>query len=380
MSVRELIKLAENEVEWNRYRQENPSIRPDLRKANLANLTLRGDFSHVRFDGVRVSKMTGFPPQLQGASFVGADLKSASLNGTASTRRSFDRSGTVFRDAHMTGCNLRHATFVGADFSGADLRGAFLEGADVSGATFSGANLLNASFEGADLRRTVFTGAHFEKTVFEGAVVGWTLFDAVDLGQAQGLDTLEHRTPSGVTLATIYRSKGRVPDSFLLQSQRGAPEGFLYKLRDALRSVPFDYHSCFISYARTDKAFATHLVKQLIDSGVECWYDELVLRSGQDLAARIQDAIVRYDRYVIVLSANSLERPWIKFELKEALNRRPWRFRILPVRLDDAILRTGQGYPIQLGIQRHVADFAAWKRPEKFKVQFDLLLEALRRS
>jgi len=105
---------------WNRWRQENPDVEPDLSGTDLRR----------------------------------ADLKKAALQ------------GAILREANLRGTDLSHADLRGADLNRANLMLARLGSANLSGANCSGANLIDANFTGANL-----SGADFSDAVLGGALL-----------------------------------------------------------------------------------------------------------------------------------------------------------------------------------------------------------------
>ncbi len=121
-------KIKEGAAAWNRWREEEPDVLPDLGWANLNGLNL---------DGVVFAKSVLKLAFCKGCSFVGADFSGASMRGV-----------------NLEGCDLR-----GAVFREANLEGAHMLGADLTGANFDGANLKLANFDGAVLKDADLTGA-----------------------------------------------------------------------------------------------------------------------------------------------------------------------------------------------------------------------------
>ncbi len=121
-------KIKQGAAAWNRWREEEPDVLPDLGWANLNGLNL---------DGVVFAKSVLKLAFCKGCSFVGADFSGASMRGV-----------------NLEGCDLR-----GAVFREANLEGAHMLGADLTGADFAGANLKLANFDGAVLKDADFTGA-----------------------------------------------------------------------------------------------------------------------------------------------------------------------------------------------------------------------------
>jgi hypothetical protein len=108
MADKEHVKILRQGVEvWNRWRKENPDIRPDL--------------SGVDLSGADLSEADLSRAILRGADLSEADLSRADLY-----------------EANLSGANLSRADLSGANLLLADLSGANLSGADLSGADLSG--------------------------------------------------------------------------------------------------------------------------------------------------------------------------------------------------------------------------------------------------
>src|ERR1051326_1912866 len=143
---------------WNKWREEHADTQPDLNKADLKDIDLRG------------------------ASLMRAHL-------------SADLFGADLRYADLTSANLRLARLTDSNLSGANL-----SDANFSGAILRGANLSHANLRGVDL---------------DLVQVGQTTFGNVDLSVVKGLDAVIQFGPSTIGIDTIYRSKGNIPEKFL---------------------------------------------------------------------------------------------------------------------------------------------------------------------
>ena len=144
-----LTRLKQGVEAWNQWREENPDIQPDLRRADLRhvhNLSLR-NLSRVDLTGAYLSHVELIQVNLAGASLSGADLIMANLIG-----------------ADLTEADLSAANLWGAGLEEAKLIGAVLIGANLSMANLSRAVFIGANLSGADL-----TEAHLVETKFEGA-------------------------------------------------------------------------------------------------------------------------------------------------------------------------------------------------------------------
>lgn len=61
------------------------------------------------------------------------------------------------------------------------------------------------------------------------------------------------------------------------------------------------------------------LVEDLERYGISVWYDTLAMRGGDNLIERISDALDECDFCIAVLSVNSVDSKWVRFELRTAM-------------------------------------------------------------
>jgi len=167
-----LEKLKGPEI-WNRWREQNPEIEPDLGGANLRNVDLTG----ANLSGAYLSKADLRDANLTGANLSGAHLGRADLSGAKLSQANLSLShlgrADLFRAA-LIETNLSAAQLSKTDLREANLRGANLEGADLSGADLKKADLGKADLSRAFLSETDLCGAY---------LIGARLNDA-DLGHA----------------------------------------------------------------------------------------------------------------------------------------------------------------------------------------------------
>jgi hypothetical protein len=77
----------------------------------------------------------------------------------------------------------------------------------------------------------------------------------------------------------------------------------------------------FISYASEDRVSAKDIADVLKEKGLDVWYDEWELMVGDSIVERINQGIRESKYMIVVLSKNSVEKPWCKIEVNNALNR-----------------------------------------------------------
>src|SRR6266508_3982403 len=156
MANRKHLEILKRGVEeWNRWRYDNPDIKPDLSGAKLHEAVLTrailrdADLSEANLSGTKLS----------GANLIEANLTMAILTG-----------------AVLNGANLIEANLLEADLSGADLTGADLSWVDLTRAKLTEATLRNASLQAsrllnANLDGAILTGA----CLWETQRTGWSI-------------------------------------------------------------------------------------------------------------------------------------------------------------------------------------------------------------
>jgi len=94
----------------------------------------------------------------------------------------------------------------------------------------------------------------------------------------------------------------------------------------------------FVSHASEDKdRFVLDFAKQLRAHGVDAWLDKWEMLPGDSLVTKIFDEGIKDAQAVIVvLSKNSVSKPWVKYELDAACVKRiSTGSKLIPVVIDD---------------------------------------------
>jgi uncharacterized protein YjbI with pentapeptide repeats len=162
MANEEHLRILDQGVEaWNRWRDKNRDVQPDLIEADLSEADLsRADLSEADLVGANLRGA-----YLGEADLGGADLNGAHLRGACLSQA--DLSGACLGEADLIEADLIGAYLSGADLNGAHLRGACLSQADLSGAHLIEADLAGADLAGADLSRADLSGANLDRANLE---------------------------------------------------------------------------------------------------------------------------------------------------------------------------------------------------------------------
>ena len=96
----------------------------------------------------------------------------------------------------------------------------------------------------------------------------------------------------------------------------------------------------FISHSHQDKPFVRRLATDLVQAEIDVWIDEVEIRVGESLVAKIQEGIESSDFIAAVLSRSSIGSSWVREELHMALTDQinGKRVRVLPIKIDDCEL------------------------------------------
>lgn len=202
--------LKRGTAAWNRWRQENPAIVPNLAGVQFDRASHRRvNFAGAHLDGACLAMSNFSEANLREASLHGADLRGsnfhrADLGGSDLTFADLSKSnlsgvnlrgaklrGADLHDSNLAevplnrldlrGVNLRAAVLVRANLSLSDLDSANLSGADLSealliGTTLTIANLANANLTKASLKHARLGGAELTGARLYGAVRdGWNI-------------------------------------------------------------------------------------------------------------------------------------------------------------------------------------------------------------
>jgi TIR domain/Pentapeptide repeats (8 copies) len=338
---------------WNQWRREHPNIRPNLSNAYF----VKADFTGIDLGRTDLSEANLNSAILKNALLVEADLNFANL-----------------KSANLMNANLISAELGSAFFCDAHLEGANLGGANLFATDFSGANLSNANLQGVKFFHSILS-----QTNLSGAVLWMTSFENVDLRSTKGLEEVHLNSPSEISISTLIRSHGSIPESFLRKA--GVPPSIIKQIPALIVSLkPPDYYTCFISCSSKDEAFAKRLYADLQAAGVDCWFAPHDMRIGDKIRPRIDESIRIYDKLLLVLSEHSVASQWVEHEVETAIGKElEGKPNVLfPIRLDEAVMQSRTGWASHIRLTRHIGDFTRWKNHDDYQQAFSRLLRDLK--
>jgi hypothetical protein len=363
--------LKQGVDEWNRWRKENPEIKPDLSEENLCGTDLRGaNLCEANMYGINLSDA-----DFSSANLCEADITRANLMGVNLVDANLR--GADLRGAYLREANLRDANLSDTNLSDANLSGANLHKANLNWANLNWTNISDADLSEAILGEAIFHEANISNTDFDKATIGFTIIAKTDLSKATHLESMKHWAPSTIGIDTIYISKGKIPTIFLRGA--GVPE-YLIEYMHSLTGEALQFYSCFISYSSKDQEFAERLYKDLQAGGVRCWFAQENMKIGDTLRQRIDEQIPMHDKLLLIISESAIKSQYIEQEVETALRneRKLDRTIIFPITLDNAVTKIETGWPALIRNTRHIGDFRKWKDHDSYQKAFDRLLRDLK--
>jgi len=144
--------------------------------------------------------------------------------------------------------------------------------------------------------------------------------------------------------------------------------------------APSDYHSCVLSYATEDQAFAEKLHADLQRNSVSCWFAPHDLKIGDKLRDKIYEAIQGKDKLLLILSENAVTSDWVEREVELAFERErqpPKTLVLFPIRLDDAVMQTNTAWAGDIRRIRFIGDFRRWQSSTAYQQALQRLLRDL---
>lgn len=410
---------------WNGWRAKNIYVYTDLNEADLKGADLnKADLRIAHLRRANLFRADLRRANLSGADLSDANLREANLSEAILTKANLNGaslSGAFLQDANLSqanllAANLRHTNFRNANISDANLIVADLEGADLSGANLSRTNLTKADLTGIRLRRAdlsntkltrinltqsdlveaKFIAADLAGANFSQAVAGNTVFANSDLSKVIGLESLDHRGPSSISMDTLIFSAGRLPEAFLCgcglrdadieYAKLSNPELGTEEIHKIIRKIQAlraeqapQISPLFISYSAANSLFVETIGNHLTRKGIRFWRDSHERKTGQ-MDRQNAWTISQGSKVLLVLSEQSMKSDWVEQDIQEArkLEKELGRSVLCPVVLDDSWKDARSPKTIMEQItERNTLDFSDWKNKSKFDDMFRKLLDAL---
>ena len=174
---RHLSMLKKGARTWNKWREKNPDIIPqlsgihlfagkgefynldeyNLERANLAGL--KGNFIQLKQANLVEANLE--KAQFEGGSFVGSNFSGANLNKIYIKNTRFDRA--IFKETNLSEANICYSDFKDVIFEKAYMEKTIFTRVDLTGAKFKQANLESSQFANIKLREANLNKASLKK-------------------------------------------------------------------------------------------------------------------------------------------------------------------------------------------------------------------------
>lgn len=363
-----------------------------LTDACLDRADLEGtDLSWASCEGASIRKSNLVRTKLDCASFDFADLTGSDFELASAEETSFDSALMVecnLRDTNLFASHLDRVRMASIRAVGTRMTGCSLVLADMKDSLFFNVNLKNGDLSFADLRGAIFTKCYMSGSNVKGAKFGESVFAATDISACEGLTEVEHRLPSSISVDILCETSKQIPEGFLSNCQ--VPPAMMSYLPSLENANPIQFYSCFLAYSQKDEEFCKRLVSALQLHGLSTWFAAEDLKAGHKVLDQIDQAIRRYDKMLIILSAHSIESNWVLTEVRRAkkLEVTEQRRVLFPIRVTsyDSLLSWNcidpeTGLDIAADIREYyIPDFSNWQDHDCFEKTYYRLLDDLRQG
>lgn len=91
----------------------------------------------------------------------------------------------------------------------------------------------------------------------------------------------------------------------------------------------------FLSYTSDDTEVARRIAEALVAAGIDTWWSEWSIAPGDSLRQKIDEGLADCTHFLVLLTPQSIDRPWVKLEMDAALVQKlNNQCKFLPVRHD----------------------------------------------
>ncbi len=200
---------------------------------------------------------------------------------------------------------------------------------------------------------------------------------------AKPVTTWANRDEAFRDVATAIRTALEQQHSRLFPSppaQQNDPVQSSITTTTELQNTSSDYHTCVLSYATEDQAFAEKLYMDLQSKGISCWFAPHDLKIGDKMRTQIYEAIQGKDKLLLILSKHAVTSDWVEREVELAFERErqpPETLVLFPIRLDDSVMHTNTARAGDIRRLRFIGDFRQWQDSAVYQQALQRLLRDL---
>ena len=211
---------------------------------------------------------------------------------------------------------------------------------------------LNVKVEGASVCKPIssppmpitFNGSPFNARDFSGTLMR----KAVEAAQEAMLDRFH-----GLASSMIDPATGRHSLTFACKAEQGikilttGSQAFALLLErrltgdestESIRVTDKNPELVYLAHAWEDKAVARPIAEYLFSQGIETWFDQWEMRTGDSLRQKMDQGLGDCTHFVVLLTKASLERPWVKAEIDAGFGKRIDRTAgFMPLRYDLSV-------------------------------------------
>jgi len=374
-----------------KWREEHPKEYLDLSEADLSGIKLVANLSKTDLRGANLSGSI-----LTLTSFYKANLSETNFSKAIIHQCQFEEASmhyTILDTSEIRSSHFNKSDLVNADFCNAIITHTTFFDANLKYASFSKAHLSNVNFIKCNLRNVAFhdvkmnggqifvselDGANFSNAELDSVILSGLDSSKADftnmifhlpaiigcrLENTKNLRTVKFRkegTVDLITLADPFRTSGKISEDLkIFFINLGVPSELIDYFPQL--AVEAKFYRCFLCHGQPDEAFASRLVDDLRERGIQCWFYPIDSTIGESSWREITKKRRESDKMIVLCSCKSLIRDRVLKEIEEQIDEDPEK--IIPISLDNVWKE--KGFPVKRGdrdlkpflLERNYADF-----------------------
>jgi uncharacterized protein YjbI with pentapeptide repeats len=146
-----ILKTQNPTAYWNKWRKDNPKIKPNISNAKIANVAFLGDFSNVNMKNTKISDSS-----FLGVDFTSSDLSNCIIKKIDTIIPYGSRAKNIFNNAKLYKINILDVEIDALHFNNVDFRKSHISNSKIIG-IYKNVKLMNAKINNSTLGYDFYT-------------------------------------------------------------------------------------------------------------------------------------------------------------------------------------------------------------------------------
>lgn len=134
----------------------------------------------------------------------------------------------------------------------------------------------------------------------------------------------------------------------------------------------------FISYSDMNRKLADKIYSNIVDLGIDCFFAPHDMPIGAKQRDTLEERLSEANNVILILSQDSINSSWVEYEIETIYEREKITGKtiLLPIRMDDEVMKTEKAWAANLRRTRNIGDFTNWQHSNDYEQSFKRLLSS----